>query len=79
MSALEEILLAPQFDGLVSVVKTLVSALTNDDEELRRKFAYAAAQDVRTRSEGVKSDASKNVMLLMVATACGVPITSLMN
>ena len=68
----EELLLAPQFDGLAAVVRALVSELAERDEGLRRKLALAAAADIRAKTESV-SEAARNIMLVTAARTCGVP------
>jgi hypothetical protein len=74
MASSEEMLLAPQFDGLAAVVRAIVSEIAADDTGLRQKLARAAAADIRKRTTDLKSEAARNVMLATAAITCGVPI-----
>jgi hypothetical protein len=77
MESTEEMMLTPQFDGLAAVIRAIVSELAEDNTGLRQKLARAAAADIRNRTQGLKSDAFRNVMLATAAITCGVPIGSL--
>jgi hypothetical protein len=73
MASAEETMLAPQFDGLAAVVRALISQLADDDAELRKKLARAAASDIREKTKDFENEAARNVMLVTAAHTCGVP------
>jgi hypothetical protein len=73
MASLEEMALAPQMDGVAAVVRAIVSELATADEGLRRKLALKAGADIRKRMADAKSEASRNIALLIAANTCGVP------
>jgi phospholipase/lecithinase/hemolysin len=74
MPSVEEVTLAPQFDGVAAVVRAIVSELAAADDGLRQKLARAAAADIRARTPDLRNEAARNVMLATAAITCGVPI-----
>ena len=73
MGSIEEVALAPQFDGLAAVVRALVSELAANDVELRKRLARSAASDIRDRTANFEDETARNIMLLTAARTCGLP------
>jgi hypothetical protein len=73
MASAEEIMLAPQFDGLAAVVRALISELAANNAELRQRLAREAGSDIREKTKSFENEAARNVMLLTAARICGLP------
>lgn len=75
MATHEELVLAPQLDGLAASVRALISEYLEEHhgEDLRRRMALKAAADIRSKTDGAELEDARNLMLLTVARTFGVP------
>jgi len=79
MGSIEELVLAPQFDGVAAVVRALISELATNDKELRKRLARAAGSDIRDKTKDSTDEATRNIMLLTAARTCGLPAVFLVG
>ena len=84
MTSVEELLLAPQFDGLAASVRALVRQMsTGFSAEARLEFvmelARDAAADVRARTADPAMAKAQKVMLATIANTFEVPVGTVLG
>lgn len=79
MATQEDRSLAPFIDAIEAVQRAIVSELAVSDPKMRVKLAQLAADDIHQRTSDLKNNEARQIMMLIVARICGVPIGTMLD